>query len=1017
MLSITKINSLDNKRSRGGSASGGYLFYLGSPSTRDKGSFDDYARQSAETGAPAPFWGGSAPVLLDLPLTVAPEAVQRLAEGRHPLTGEPLVQGAGASHVMGADLTFSAPKDVSALFAGGDASTQAAINECMRGAVEAALAYSESVSVTRHGRGGRVKQRAEAVAFACYPHFASRALDPQLHVHAFMFNLGKRAGAGGWSALDQKAQFDHKLATGILFRVELADRLRKLGFAIQRDGPYFKVEGISDFQRDALSQRSKEISAYLAERGLSEKDGAAAREIASLNTRSNKSEPGYSELVARFKDAASVLGLTSSYVAGLRAKSEEREAIVSDRALDIDALISDLTATKSVATSQDALALICEKAMGRWSAARCLRELESFLAHPSVLRLGETEHLSQVFTSRDMRDLEADISARVSTGQPSTTHRVPAALVDEAFEQLEAEIEAKLGAKPDLGQQRRAATHVCSTTGDHAFVEGWAGAGKTTMLRAVGQVYAKSGFKTIGCSQSAAAVQNLARETGIRSNTIASLLLAVESGRLPLGRKTVVILDEAGMVGSRELAALQRKIVNAGAKLVCVGDSKQLQPIAAGGIFKALVERHGAAEISNIQRQRTDVEPLLKWLSGATGKNPPSLPKETIAALRRLPEDALGPALDALATSDERMSYGLQRWRDRFDHLWMRDCVERFAIGRADEALAAMDSRGRIKLISDTESAMEVLISAWDQDKTAVKDKAIIAGARVEVAALNALARQRMIQRGLVDESAEVEVDIERRDGSREPKRFAAGDRIVFTLNDSLLGVANGSLGSITAISRSRATGEPELSVELDDINPNGERLVKIPAAFARFDHAYCLTNHKSQGRTFDSAHVYVNAAMADREWSYVAASRSRFATTLYVNTATLDVVDPESHVEPGEAKDRADLLEALSARMSRARAKGTTLDFDIAHPPESAPPLAPSSLAERLATVATGLRKAARDMSSALARINRPGLAERERERGSGAASTPATTSDPAATSLPRPESQAPERAQERSR
>ena len=107
-----------------------------------------------------------------------------------------------------------------------------------------------------------------------------------------------------------------------------------------------------------------------------------------------------------------------------------------------------------------------------------------------------------------------------------------------------------------------------------------------------------------------------------------------------------------------------------------------------------------------------------------------------------------------------------------------------------------------------------------------------------------------------------------------------------------------------------------------------------IPAAFGRFDHAYCLTNHKSQGRTFDSAHVMANPSMCDREWTYVAASRSRYSTTLYVNAAALGLVDPESHREAqSEAKGREAAMDALAARMRRSRAKGTSLDYEGANP------------------------------------------------------------------------------------
>jgi hypothetical protein len=105
-----------------------------------------------------------------------------------------------------------------------------------------------------------------------------------------------------------------------------------------------------------------------------------------------------------------------------------------------------------------------------------------------------------------------------------------------------------------------------------------------------------------------------------------------------------------------------------------------------------------------------------------------------------------------------------------------------------------------------------------------------------------------------------------------------------------------------------------------------------VPLSFGRFDHAWCLTNFKSQGRTFDSAYVLANPSMADREWTYVAVSRSRFATTIFVNTAALGLVDPESHRDEDMApKSRQAAIDALASRMRRSRAKGTALDYDDA--------------------------------------------------------------------------------------
>jgi ATP-dependent exoDNAse (exonuclease V) alpha subunit len=217
-----------------------------------------------------------------------------------------------------------------------------------------------------------------------------------------------------------------------------------------------------------------------------------------------------------------------------------------------------------------------------------------------------------------------------------------------------------------------------------------------------------------------------------------------------------------------------------------------------------------------------------------------------------------------------------------------------------------------------------------------VDRKTIIAATRAEVAQLNAMARAALISKGLINDAHGIEAEIIHRDESTDTKRFAPGDRIVFTMNDKDLGVANGVAGLIREIDMSGYA--PVLAVELDDVNELGETIVRIPVAFARFDHAYCLTNHKSQGRTFDSAYVMANPSMADREWTYVAASRSRFATTLFVNTAALGLVDPESHRhEDHVAKNRVAAIEALASRMRRSRAKGTSLDFD-----EPAPKPAP---------------------------------------------------------------------------
>ena len=187
-----------------------------------------------------------------------------------------------------------------------------------------------------------------------------------------------------------------------------------------------------------------------------------------------------------------------------------------------------------------------------------------------------------------------------------------------------------------------------------------------------------------------------------------------------------------------------------------------------------------------------------------------------------------------------------------------------------------------------------------------------------------------LVSNGTIDDSRGTDVEIKRRDGSTDTRRFAPGDRIVFTMNDRELGVANGVSGTVADIGHAGA--DSEMVVKLDDANPRGERMVRVPISFAMFDTALCSTAHRAQGRTLDSAHVLANPSMSDREWTYVATSRSRFATTIYVDASALGLVDTEGHHgRDASPKHREAAIDALASRMRRSRAKGTTLDFDDA--------------------------------------------------------------------------------------
>lgn len=154
-------------------------------------------------------------------------------------------------------------------------------------------------------------------------------------------------------------------------------------------------------------------------------------------------------------------------------------------------------------------------------------------------------------------------------------------------------------------EQRSALRHICDGK-QLACVVGLAGAGKSTMLQVANAAWAKQGIKVHGAALSGKAADGLRESSGIESRTLASLELSWKNGYEPIGKGDVLVIDEAGMIGTRQLSRFTSKLEQIGAKLVLVGDPDQLQPIEAGQPFRHLIDRVGAARLTEIHRQKED---------------------------------------------------------------------------------------------------------------------------------------------------------------------------------------------------------------------------------------------------------------------------------------------------------------------------------------------------------------------------------------------------------------------------
>ena len=301
-------------------------------------------------------------------------------------------------------------------------------------------------------------------------------------------------------------------------------------------------------------------------------------------------------------------------------------------------------------------------------------------ASPELVALGKDGRDQERFTSRDMIVVENRLERAGDELADRAGHGV-------ADRHRDAAIGTAEGRGLVLsGEQRDAFDHVTGNAG-LASVVGYAGSGKSAMLGVAREAWEREGYTVRGAALSGIAAENLEGGSGIQSRTIASLEHAWGQGREQLGPKDVLVVDEAGMIGSRQMERVLSQARDAGAKVVMVGDPEQLQAIEAGAAFRSITERHGAAEISDVRRQHED---------------------------------------------------------------WQKDATRALATGRTGEAVHAYATHGMVHAAETREAARGELVDRWDAQRLADPDKTriILTHTNAEVRDLNLAARDRLRDAG-----------------------------------------------------------------------------------------------------------------------------------------------------------------------------------------------------------------------------------------------------------------------------
>lgn len=839
-----------------------------------------HQRYFQEGGEPLGQWWGQGAARLGLAGQVETDPFLRTFEGFHPFTDERLVQNAGKQgRLCGLDLTFSAPKSVSTVWAVSDREEQGAIQRDHAAAVQAALGYLEDeCAFTRRGQKGQQSDPAGLVV-AVYEHGTSRAQDPQLHSHALCFNAGLRED-GTFGALHTGKLFHAKMAAGALYRAELSRRLELRGYAVERTANTFEIRGVPASLVEAFSQRRAEIKRALAERGLS---SARAAAVAALDTRSVKEHIAREQLVVQWRQAASEHHFGVAAAAALRRSGLLRSPrqIRAEMQAAVAEAKNRLSHSASHFSRRDLLRGVAEAAQGRGLGAEHARvAVDHELQHGDLVHLGSNRGEAR-YTTKELFQLEMQLLAGIEALQRSEGRGAPDRALTRAVAQVEAaetrkarELNPAAAERRLTPEQHRALRHITQRPGRVSAVTGIAGSGKSFLFAAGREVWESEGYRVLGVALSGKAARGLQEGAGIQSYTVARLLQDLSGGtahvladakhhlrqlgraalgkktfdrsRLQLDGRTVLVVDEAGMVGTRQMAELVAGCERAGCRLVLAGDARQLQAVEVGGPFRSITARIGQAELTQIVRQQLD----------RSDRNP----------------------------------------------LWRRQAVAAFADGRATEALAEFQQRGLLHVQDTREGAMRALVETWAAGGTSQpQEHLILAATREETRELNRLAQAARRSAGKLGH----------RQLRVEGQTLFERDRVLFTRNSYGLDVRNGDLGTIREID---LRGQ-RLTVRLD----SGRDVTFSLQEYADLLLGYAATTHKAQGATVSRAYVLAgNAAMTDRELTYVQASRARENTQFFTH-----------RVREWDAAERrmTDVtLDELGRQMSRSRVK------DLAH-------------------------------------------------------------------------------------
>ncbi len=621
-----------------------------------------------------------------------------LMEGRHPNTDDWLrPPGPTGARGGGLDLTFSAPKSVSAVWALGNPSQRRDMADAHAAAVSQAMAYLIEVvpTVRRRVAGELFEEHAKDLVAAEYRHTTARGVvegdapDPQIHSHVVVTCAIREDDR--IVAVASRPVFRAAREVGAAYRSALAHELSMRGYPIEagvgKQGRYFEIAGVPKGLSQAFSARHREIARaadrFRAKWGR-EPERGELRGLA-LENRKAKVLVTRNDLQQAWEETASRFQFTGEAVPEALADAESSRP---ERALE-DRIAWRLTERAATFEPREFRAVLLEQSVGEFSPTQALDHARTMIDERQILLLE-----GGWMTTEKVRQREEVIETRFSKFAQRSDREVG----DMARAQASDEVAERIGAP--LSDEQTRALQVITGPEQAAVVIGPAGTGKGVVIDAAARAEQIMGVETLGIAVSGSTAQRLARDSPAlldKTLTLDALIARVDAERLDVDEDTTIYFDEAAMADTSRLERLSELIERTGAKLVAIGDGAQLPSIGAGGMFDRLSEIAPCAELSTVHRTRDP---------------------------------------------------GEQRaWSD-------------LRAGRTDKAIAHYLANGRLHVSDSRDQAVEQAVADWARltETHPIAEVALISDAsNKEIARLNARAQHYRAERG---DLGELEVDV-----------------------------------------------------------------------------------------------------------------------------------------------------------------------------------------------------------------------------------------------------------------